>query len=311
MVEHVPVMVKEVIQFLRPAPGQVFVDATLGSGGHAREILRLTSPSGVLIGIDWDEEAIEASRERLKDFGDRAILIRDNFIHLPDILKEHGIEGVDGLLFDLGVSALQLLSPDRGFSFQEEGPLDMRMDRRLIVTASEIVNRAPVRELERLIHKYGEERWARRIAEAIRERRERGEIETTVELAKTVTSAIPAPFRTGDIHPATRTFQAMRIAVNRELDNLEKGLGAAVGVLKKGGRLVVISFHSLEDGLVKRGLKAWERGCICPPTQPLCTCGRVPEMRLLTKKPLTPSKEEVRQNPKARSAKLRAAEKIR
>lgn len=309
-VYHQPVMLKEVMEFLQPKPGQHFLDCTVGGGGHAREILRLTSPDGKVLGIDWDEEALALAKEELKEFGERAILFRENFVNLAQTLVEKKIVEVDGALFDLGVSFLQLSRPERGFSFREEGPLDMRMDQRRELSAGEVVNRYSARELEELIRKYGGERWAKRIAQSIIEKRKRKEITTTVELAKAVVSAIPPAFRPRDIHPATRTFQAIRIVVNDELENLEKGLKAAVRAIRKGGRLVVLSFHSLEDGIVKRELNTLEKGCICPPRQPFCTCGRTQEIKVLTRHPLVPKEEEVKKNPHSRSAKFRAAEKV-
>ena len=308
--QHRSVMAKEVIDLLRPAEGMVFVDATLGAGGHADLILERVGAKGRLIGIDWDEEALAAAQERLKGFGDSVSLVRENFINLATVLDKQGVGLVDGLLFDLGVSSLQLESSDRGFSFKNEGQLDMRMDRRRPRSAAHLVNRASLRELERLIREFGEERWARRIAQAICRRREESEIRTTQDLAQTVVSAIPAAFRHGPIHAATRTFQALRMAVHEELENLRRGIRAGVNILKPGGRMVVISFHSLEDGLVKREMGVLKKGCICPPGQALCTCGRVQTISPLTRKPMVPSPEEVNNNPRSRSAKLRAAERI-
>lgn len=295
---------------MQPKPGQLFLDATLGMGGHAREILRLTGPDGKVLGIDWDEEALALAKENLKEYGDRAILFCENFVNVAQTLAEKEVVEVDGALFDLGVSSWQLSQPQRGFSFREEGPLDMRMDQRRQLSAKEVVNRYSARELEELIRENGGERWAKRIARSIMEQREKKEIATTVQLAKIVVSAISPAFRPRDIHPATRTFQAIRIAVNDELENLEKGLRAVVRAIRKGGRLVVISFHSLEDGIVKREFSALEKGCICPPRQPFCTCGRAQEIKVLTRHPLVPKEEEVKKNPHSRSAKLRAAQKI-
>ncbi len=310
VVEHIPVMVREVLDQLRPRTNEIFVDATLGAGGHALEILKATAPSGVLVGVDWDEEALAVSRARLKDFGQRVIFARYNFTNMMEVLEGLGIDRVEGVLFDLGVSSLQLKRPERGFSFREEGPLDMRMDRRLKLSAFDLVNRHSEAELAGLIRRYGEERRARRIARAILEYRDQKEISTTSQLSRIVVDAIPAQFRRSYIHPATRTFQAIRIAVNGELDNLQNGIRAAVRVLRRGGRVVVIAFHSLEDGLVKGEFRALERGCVCPPGLPSCSCGRVKELRIMTKRPLRPTGEEVGGNPRARSAKLRAAQKV-
>lgn len=308
--QHQSVMAKEAIDFLRPAEGMVFVDATLGGGGHAELSLELIGAKGRLIGIDWDEDALVAAGKRLKRFGEAVSLVRENFVNLAAILDKQGIGAVDGLLFDLGVCSLHLDKPERGFSFKHDGPLDMRMDQRRAPSAAQLVNQASARELEQLIRELGEERWAKRIAQAICQRRQEGEIGTTKALAQTVISAIPAAFRHGPIHAATRTFQALRMAVNEELENLRRGIRAGVNVLKPGGRMVVISFHSLEDGLVKRELGILEKGCICPPRQPFCTCGRVPVVRSLTRKPAVPSSQEVNSNPRSRSAKLRAVERI-
>lgn len=305
-------MVSQVVEFLRPAPGQTFVDATVGAGGHARELLKLTAPDGQLLGIDWDEEAIALARKTLAEYGPRVTLVQENFANLTEVLAKAGPDflGVDGVLFDLGVSSLQLDKAERGFSFKEDGPLDMRMDRRQPTTAAQVVNDSTARELEEIFHRLGEERWARRIAQAIAEARKKEKIIRTKELAKVVVSAIPAAFRHGPIHAATRTFQALRLTVNQELENLRKGLRAATAALKPGGRGVVISYHSLEDGIVKREFATLERGCICPPGQTFCTCGRVQAIRVINKRPIEPSAEEIKENPRSRSAKLRAVEKL-
>lgn len=318
MPEHRSVMVKEVLEFLSPSANRDFLDATVGGGGHAVEILKLTGPKGRLIGIDWDDEALEAAAERLKPFGGRVTLLRENFANLKEALAMAGWAGVeafreisevDGVLFDLGVSSHQLGQADRGFSFSLTGPLDMRMDRRQSLTAMEVVNRYPVKELEEVIRRFGQERFAKRIARAIGAARERREIATTRELSGLVAAAYHRGRWPEKIHPATRTFQAIRIEVNRELENLENGLRAGAQLLRAGGRMVCISFHSLEDGTVKREFRALERGCICPPTQPVCTCGRASLVKVLTRKPVFPTEAEVAENPRARSAKLRAVEK--
>ncbi|HID55575.1 TPA: 16S rRNA (cytosine(1402)-N(4))-methyltransferase RsmH [Candidatus Poribacteria bacterium] len=287
---HIPVLLDEVMCLLNPKDGGIYVDCTLGAGGHAERILQLSSPGGRLIGIDLDSEAISIARERLKRFGDRVSFVHANFADLDDILRSLGLEGVDGVLMDLGVSWIQLSDPKRGFSFRMEAPLDMRMDRRAPLTAYEVVNTKSERELREIFRKYGEERWAGRIARRIVRCRERSPILTTKQLARIVESAVT---RRGRIHPATRVFQALRIYVNGELDNLERGLDSAIRWLKPGGRICVISFHSLEDRIVKwkfRGMKA--------------------HLRIITPKPITPGGEEVKENPRSRSAKLRAAEAI-
>lgn len=285
---HRPVMAREAVELLGVRPGGRYVDATLGTGGHALEILRASGPDGLVVGLDWDEEALRIARERLRPFGERVILRRANFADLPQVLEELGLGEVDGVLFDLGVSSLQLERPERGFSFQLEGPLDMRMDRRLPLRAADLVNRWPLARLERLLRELGGERWARRIARAIVRRRAVRPFESTRDLAETVRMAVP---RCGHrLHPATRTFQALRIAVNDELGNLRRALEGLPRALRPGGRACVISFHSLEDRLVKQAFRAGE-------------------LQAITPKPLRPSPEEVRRNPRARSARMRAAQR--
>lgn len=288
---HVPVLLEEATDLLTGNRGRIYVDCTLGGGGHAKRILE-KNPSARLIGIDQDEEVLELAKENLREFADRVSIYRANFADLDLVLREEGVEKVDGFLFDLGVSMFQLRS-DRGFSFQIDAPLDMRMNRDQSLTAYRVVNEYPQRELERIFREFGEERFSSRIARAIVDFRKKKPIETTGELVDLILSAIPGRFRHGRIHPATRVFQALRIEVNRELDNLEVALEKTVDRLNPGGRLVVISFHSLEDRIVKNFFRR-HRG----------------EFRILTKKPLTPSEEEIRRNPASRSAKLRAGEKL-
>lgn len=290
--EHIPVLVEEVMTFLRCEPGRTYVDATLGGGGHASEILKRTAPDGVLIGMEWDEDALSEATRALKPFGNRVRIFRENFIHLPDLVKD---ESVDGILLDLGLSSIQLEKEGRGFSFRGEGPLDMRMDQRTDQTAADLVNRLSLEELEYIISHYGEERWAKRIAKTIVREREREPIRTTEALGKVVYRAIPKRFHSRRIDPATRTFQALRIQVNEELENLKKILDIGWMILKRGGRICVISFHSLEDRMVKQTFRELENKG---------------EVRILTKKPVTPSEEERERNPRSRSAKLRCAERI-
>lgn len=292
---HIPVMVEEVMDLLRCEPGQTYVDATLGGGGHAEEILKRTIPDGMVIGMEWDQEAIDEAGKRLKPYGNRAKIFRENFIHLPEILKTVKIESVDGILLDLGLSSIQLEREERGFSFRGEGPLDMRMDQRWEYTAADLVNHLPLEELERILFEYGEERWARRIAKAIVFKREKEPIQTTRALSRIVYGAIPKKFQSRRIDPATKTFQALRMEVNRELDNLEEMLKTGWKVLRKGGRICILTFHSIEDRMVKEAFRKLERAGM---------------MRILTKKPLTPSEEEQKKNPRARSAKLRSAERL-
>ncbi len=284
---HEPVMVEEVLRFLEPGPGKLIVDATVGTGGHAEAILERGAE---LVGIDRDPYALEVARERLSRFGERCRLVQGNFRHLEEILREQGIDEVDGVLFDLGMSSFQLDDPERGFSFSVEGPLDMRMDPSQSLTAHEIVNRWPERKIAEILREYGEERYAKRIARAIVRSRP---IETTTQLARIVARCYPPGYHR--IHPATRTFQALRIAVNDELNALREGLMAAIRCLRPGGVVVVISFHSLEDRIVKHTFRQrWIAD----------------EVEILTKKPITPRPEEVKENPRARSAKLRAARKL-
>jgi 16S rRNA (cytosine1402-N4)-methyltransferase len=289
---HIPVLVEEVMTFLRCEPGRTYVDATLGGGGHASEILKRTAPDGVVIGMEWDEEALSEARNTLMPFGDRVKIFRGNFIHLPDFIKA---ESVDGILLDLGLSSIQVEKAERGFSFKGEGPLDMRMDQRLNHTAAHLINRLSSEELEYTLSQYGEERWAKRIARAIVQEREREPLRTTQTLRKIVHRAIPRRFHSRRIDPATRTFQAFRIRVNEELENLGKILETGWKILKRGGRICIISFHSLEDRMVKETFRR---------------LGKQGEMRVLTKKPVTPSEEEQRRNPRSRSAKLRCAERV-
>ncbi|MBW2039307.1 MAG: 16S rRNA (cytosine(1402)-N(4))-methyltransferase RsmH [Deltaproteobacteria bacterium] len=307
---HTPVLTKEVIKYLKCSGGGTFVDATVGEGGHALDILRASQQSRV-IGIDWDEEILEKARKRLVEYSERVTLIHDDFVHLPHILRGMGIKTVDGLLFDLGVSTFHFKEERRGFSFQKDGLLDMRMDKRRKLTAYNIVNHFSLEEIEEILKRYGEERWAKRIAKAIGEKRRQSSIQTTTELAEIASQAIPKQYRPRRVHPATKTFLALRIAVNEELKKIEEVLKEAPLLLKRGGRICVISFHSLEDRIVKEGLKRMESTCICPPTFPQCVCGgREKVLQIITKKPLTPPPEEMGSNPQARSAKLRVAERV-
>jgi 16S rRNA (cytosine1402-N4)-methyltransferase len=307
MIKHIPVLLKETVELLQCKKGGIYIDCTVGAGGHAERILEITSPDGVVVGIDQDEDILKIAEERLKRFGERIRLMHGNFSDIKGIMKG---ERADGILFDLGVSSYQLEDKDRGFSFMSDAPLDMRMDKKAEITAADIINRSSERELSEIIFKYGEERFAKRIASFIVRERERKPIATTLQLSDIVIKAIPARFRPRDIHPATRTFQALRIAVNRELEILEKSLLNAVDILKPKGRMCVISFHSLEDRIVKRTFQRLEKGCICPPKIPICQCGIKPSIKIITKRPVTPSEMEIKANPRARSAKLRAAEKL-
>jgi len=283
-------------------PHRVYVDATLGGGGHALEILKRTGPDGRVIGIEWDAEAIAEAQKVLSPFGDRVKVFHENFARLSDLLREIRVERVDGILLDLGLSSIQLEGQERGFSFRGEGPLDMRMDQRIEGTAADLVNQLSLRDLEEVLWNYGEERWARRIAKAIVNERTQNRIETTQALRKVVYQAIPKQFHSRKLDPATRTFQALRIRVNHELENLKQALEEGRPILRTGGRLCVISFHSLEDRIVKQSFRRFERG----------EAGVIQGegMRIITRKPITPSEKERRENPRSRSAKLRCAERI-
>ncbi|MDQ3986932.1 MAG: 16S rRNA (cytosine(1402)-N(4))-methyltransferase RsmH [Actinomycetota bacterium] len=305
--EHDPVLVDRVVEFLSPPlhEGGVFVDATVGRGGHGSALLE-AAPRAHLLGIDRDPVALEASRSNLSTYKDRVRLVRDQFKNLASVLERLGIEKVRGVLLDLGVSSPQLDEHTRGFSYRHEGPLDMRMDPSQPLSASVVVNEYSVGELERVVRVYGEERFARRIARAVVDRRP---VRSTTELAEIVKEAIPAPARRTGPHPARRTFQAIRIEVNDELASLEHVLPASIDALEPGGRLAVVSYHSLEDRIVKRFLRDETKGCICPPDFPVCRCDAKVRVRVLTPKPVRPPQEEVERNPRARAAKLRVAER--
>lgn len=307
---HVPVMLEEVVNILQPRPGQTFVDCTVGGGGHAKAILEKIIPGGKLIGIDRDADALRATAELLVDYRENVILEKSDFGNLQAVINGLGLRSIDGVLFDLGVSSHQLELAERGFSFRYNAPLDMRMDVRQPITARELVNSLSERHLAEMIQKYGDEKWAKRIARSIVERRTIRPIETTLELVEAILAAIPPGAKGGRIHPATRTFQALRIAVNREFESLQAGLKAAIGLLVSGGRLCVLSYHSGEDRIVKAMFARYAGRCTCPPGLPICSCGAEKVIKILTKRPVTPSEDEVRKNPRARSAKLRAGEKL-
>lgn len=307
---HEPVMLAEVLEYLQPSSGRVFVDCTLGGGGHSLELVKRLVPDGKLIGIDQDDEALTAASERLREFSANVVLAKGNFSQIGEIVADSGVSSVDGVLFDLGVSSHQLDAAERGFSFRSDAPLDMRMDSSAGETAADLVNSLSERDLSDIILKFGEERWARRIAKFIVERRKRERIESTGELVEVILAAVPAGARTERIHPATRTFQGLRIAVNRELESLRVGMEEAIRLLSPGGRVCVLSYHSLEDRIVKEALLKCTGRCSCPPSLPVCCCGAKQTMRILTRKPVVATEEEIDRNPRARSAKLRAAEKI-
>lgn len=309
MDEHTPVLFDKALELLNINPDKNYIDATIGRGGHAAGILeKLERGEGRLIGIDKDKKAIEYCKNNLPD--GKLKLYHSSYTRIPEIIKSEQIDSVAGVLFDLGVSSPQLDNADRGFSYRQEAYLDMRMNRDQELTAAEIINNSSRQELERIIKKYGEERWAARIVDFIVKRREKEKITTTKQLVNLIKDAIPASARRKGGHPARRTFQAIRIATNRELDELEEVLDSIPGFLEKNGRICVISFHSLEDRIVKNKFKEHAKECVCPPDFPICGCDKVKQLKILTKTPLRAESEEKSENPRARSAKLRAAEKI-
>ena len=306
---HVPVMLHECIEGLAIRPEGVYVDGTAGGGGHSFEIARRLD-TGLLIAIDQDEAAVRAASARLAPLGSRAVVVRNNFCRLDEVCRDLHIDRIDGILLDLGVSSYQLDTPERGFSYMADAPLDMRMDNRQTKSAYDIVNTYSEAELRRILYAYGEEKFAGRIAGRIVRAREQEPIRTTGQLAELIKEAIPAATREGGHHPAKRCFQAIRIEVNRELDVIRPALEAALERLNPGGRMAVITFHSLEDRIVKQTFADMATGCTCPKSLPVCVCGRKPRVRMVTRKPVTPSEAELTANPRARSAKLRVAEKI-
>ena len=306
---HVSVLLNECLDGLNIRPDGIYVDGTLGGAGHSSQIAkRLTT--GRLIGIDRDQVALKAAGERLAPYGDRVALVHANFCEIARVLQDLGIPGVDGILLDLGVSSPQLDDGQRGFSYMADAPLDMRMNREDALTAYDVVNTWSFEELRRILFDYGEERYAPRIAEAICRRREERPIDTTLELVDVIRGAMPAAALREKQHPAKRSFQAIRIAVNDELGSVEKVMADAIPCLNPGGRLAVITFHSLEDRIVKNAMGAASKGCTCPPNFPVCVCGKKPKVQLVNRKPITSTQEELEINPRARSAKLRVCEKI-
>jgi 16S rRNA (cytosine1402-N4)-methyltransferase len=303
-------MPSEVIRFLGCRPGGIYVDGTVGGGGHTLGILKAAGPGGRVIGFDRDGEAVAAAGRLLEDYSERCTLLRENFKDIKAVLQALGIDKVDGVVLDLGVSSYQLESPERGFSFRFDTRLDMRMDRGQELSAYELVNGSTGEELERILRTYGEVRGARRVSRAIERARAIRPVTTTGELARIVEEAAPPVRAPRRVHPATKVFQALRIAVNDELKNLEAGIKDGHEALRAGGRLVVISFHSLEDRIVKRFFRHLEKGCVCPPRLPECVCGLKPSARLLTRRAVKPKPYEIEANPRARSARLRAVEKI-
>lgn len=307
---HTSVLLEEAVESLHVRPDGVYVDGTLGGGGHSYEIAKKLSKGGRLIGIDQDAAAIGAAGKRLGEFGDRVTIVRANYAQMREKLGELGIFSVDGILLDLGVSSFQLDDAGRGFTYRDEqAPLDMRMDRRRELTAREVVNSYTVADLARILREYGEEKYAVRIARRIETQRKQKPVETTGELIQIIKAAIPAKARAAGRHPARRTFQAIRIEVNKELEVLEESLKDMIDILNPGGRICIITFHSLEDRIVKDAFRTAEMPCICPPEFPVCVCGRKSRGRVITRKPILPSEEETRRNPRSKSAKLRVFEK--
>ena len=308
--QHKSVLLQEFIDALNIRPDGIYLDGTLGGAGHSSQIARRLTEGGRLIGVDRDRTALAAAKERLAPYADRVTLVHSNFAEIDAILDSLGIPAVDGMLFDLGVSSPQLDDASRGFSYMADAPLDMRMDKDDALTAGAVVNTWPQGELRRILYDYGEERYAPQIAAAICRAREKAPVETTLELVDIIRSAMPARALREKQHPAKRSFQAIRIAVNDELGAVSRMMQAAVGRLNPGGRLAVITFHSLEDRIVKSEMQQAARGCTCPPEFPVCVCGKKPLVKLVTRKPIVSGPAELEENPRARSAKLRVAEKL-
>ena len=308
--KHIPVLFHEIMDIMAPQPGEVFVDCTLGGGGHSRGFLERMGDDGRLIGIDQDTNALQAAGANLAEFGDRVTYVHSNYNNLDEILNTYAPDGVDGILFDIGVSSHQLDEKDRGFSYMQDAPLDMRMNQSQNFSAWDVVNTYSEEELHRIIKEYGEERWAKRVAQFIVEFRREKPVETTGELVDIIKRAIPKGAREEGSHPAKRTFQAIRIEVNDELGVLTRTISVAAKHLKKGGRLGIISFHSLEDRIVKEQFRYLASDCICPPELPFCQCDKVSEVKFLTRKPVTATKEELEANSRSKSAKFRAVVKI-
>ena len=306
---HIPIMLESVLEHLNIRPNGVYVDGTVGGAGHSVEILKRLTGNGRLIAIDQDRDAVETSRERLAAVSDRATVVKSNFVNFDIVLNDLGVGAVDGVLLDLGVSSYQFDHADRGFSYRFDAPLDMRMDQTQDETAADIVNGYSEEELVRILREYGEEPFARRIASNICKTREKKPIRTTFELNELITSSIPASARRNGGHPSKQSYQAIRIALNHELQVLEESIGQMIRRLSSGGRLCIITFHSLEDRIVKNAMRTAERPCICPPDFPVCVCGRLPQGRVITKKPIVPDADELKGNPRAKSAKLRVFEK--
>lgn len=307
--EHKSVLLYETVDSLNIKPDGIYVDGTLGGGGHAWEVCRRLGDRGRFIGMDQDADAIRAASERLKEYGDKVTIVRSNYEHIADVLKDLGISQMDGIYLDLGVSSYQLDTAERGFTYREDAPLDMRMDQRNTQTAADIVNTYSEADLYRMIRNYGEDKFAKNIAKHIVRVRQEKPFETTGELIETIKAAIPMKVRAVGGHPAKKTFQAIRIELNHELDVLERSIDTMIGLLSPGGRLSIITFHSLEDRIVKVRFRENENPCICPPGFPVCMCGKVSKGKVITRKPMIPSEEEIKENKRSKSSKLRVFER--
>ena len=307
--KHKSVLLDETIESLNIKPNGIYVDGTLGGGGHSYEIAKRLTDGGRLIGIDQDEDAIRAAKERLSEFADRVTIVRDNYCNMPKVLDELGIIKVDGILLDIGVSSYQLDEAERGFTYKQDAPLDMRMDQRQEMTAKDIVNGYSEEDLYRIIRDYGEDKFAKNIAKHIVQARQIKPVETTFELDEIIKAAIPMKFRATGGHPAKKTFQAIRIELNRELEVLDESIDAMTDLLNDNGRLCIITFHSLEDRIVKTRFRKNENPCTCPPDFPVCVCGKKPKGKVITRKPIVPDEEELEENKRAKSSKLRVFER--
>ncbi len=307
--KHKSVLLDETIESLNIKPNGIYVDGTLGGGGHSYEIAKRLTDGGRLIGIDQDEDAIRAAKERLSEFADRVTIVRDNYCNMPKVLDELGVSKVDGILLDIGVSSYQLDEAERGFTYKQDAPLDMRMDQRQEMTAKDIVNGYSEEDLYRIIRDYGEDKFAKNIAKHIVQARQVKPVETTFELDEIIKAAIPMKFRATGGHPAKKTFQAIRIELNRELEVLDESIDAMTDLLNDNGRLCIITFHSLEDRIVKTRFRKNENPCTCPPDFPVCVCGKKPKGKVITRKPIVPDEEELKENKRAKSSKLRVFER--
>ncbi|EEC56874.1 16S rRNA (cytosine(1402)-N(4))-methyltransferase RsmH [[Bacteroides] pectinophilus] len=307
--KHKSVLLDETIESLNIKPNGIYVDGTLGGGGHSYEIAKRLTDGGRLIGIDQDEDAIRAAKERLSEFADRVTIVRDNYCNMPKVLDELGVSKVDGILLDIGVSSYQLDEAERGFTYKQDAPLDMRMDQRQEMTAKDIVNGYSEEDLYRIIRDYGEDKFAKNIAKHIVQARQIKPVETTFELDEIIKAAIPMKFRATGGHPAKKTFQAIRIELNRELEVLDESIDAMTDLLNDNGRLCIITFHSLEDRIVKTRFRKNENPCTCPPDFPVCVCGKKPKGKVITRKPIVPDEEELEENKRAKSSKLRVFER--